>query len=128
VWSSRADELEEINRPIEITKDTIIKAFVTGPGRADSEIAVFEYTVSNPSVSPISIDQNNPVNAILNQEYNGHTFAAAGGVAPYTFAITEGALPEGMTLTGATLEGAPTESGTFTFTLTVTDGAEPANQ
>lgn len=126
-WYSRADELEEINRPIEITKDTIIKAFVTGPGRADSEIAVFEYTVSNPSVSPISIDQNNPVNAILNQEYNGHTFAAAGGVAPYTFAITEGALPEGMTLTGATLEGAPTESGTFTFTLTVTDGAEPAN-
>ncbi len=126
-WSSRADELEEINRPIEITNNTIIKAFVTGPGKADSDIATFEYTIPFSPVSPISIDENNPANAILNQEYEGYTFTAAGGVEPYSLAISEGSLPEGMILNGATLEGTPAESGVFTFTLTVSDSAEPAN-
>ena len=126
-WKDRADELEEINRPIEITKDTIIKAFVTGPGRADSDIVTYEYTVPVSPVSPILIDEKNPANAVLNKEYNGHTFTAAGGAEPYIFAITEGALPGGMILTGATLEGTPAENGTFTFTLTATDSAEPVN-
>ena len=47
-WSQRADQLKEINRPIEITEDTTIRAFVTGPGREDSEIAEFVYTVEVP--------------------------------------------------------------------------------
>ncbi len=114
-WSSRADDLDEINRPIEITDNTTIKAIVIGPGRADSEIATFEYFI------PLTISKDNLVNAILNQAYAGHSFTAAGGIEPYSFAITEGSLPEGMILKGATLEGTPTQSGTFTFTMTVTD-------
>ena len=120
-WSSRADELDEINRPIEITHNTTIKAFVSGPGRADSDIVTFEYSV------PLTISNKNPADAILNQPYAGHTFTAAGGVEPYSFAITEGTLPDGMILNGATLEGTPAQSGTFTFTLTVTDSAVPEN-
>jgi len=57
-WSSRQGELDEINRPIEITGDTTIKAFVTGPGRADSDIVTFEYTVPtapNLTVSPAEV-------------------------------------------------------------------------
>jgi hypothetical protein len=45
-WSSREDELAQINKPIEITKNTTIKAIVIGPGRADSDIVTFEYLVS----------------------------------------------------------------------------------
>ena len=73
-WSSRADELDEINRPIEITHNTTIKAFVSGPGRADSDIVTFEYSV------PLTISNKNPADAILNQPYAGHTFTAGQAV------------------------------------------------
>ncbi|NMA13784.1 MAG: DUF1533 domain-containing protein, partial [Clostridia bacterium] len=44
-WDSRQDELDDINTPIEITKDTVIKAKVIGPGKEDSDIATFTYQV-----------------------------------------------------------------------------------
>jgi hypothetical protein len=115
-WSSRSDVLDEINHPIEITDNTTIKAFVTGPGRADSDIVTFAYRV------PLTINQANPAKAIKNEEYAGHTFTAVGGQKPYRFAVTGGSLPEGMSLNESLLEGIPAESGTFPFTLTVTDG------
>ncbi len=52
----------------------------------------------------------------------GSAFIARGGVAPYTFAITSGALPTGLTLNAVgTVTGTPTVAGTFTFTVEVTD-------
>ncbi|CAH0153652.1 putative Ig domain-containing protein [Stenotrophomonas lactitubi] len=54
--------------------------------------------------------------------YN-QTLSASGGTAPYSFAITAGALPAGLSLntgTGA-LTGTPTAAGTFNFTVTATD-------
>jgi hypothetical protein len=120
-WASRPDELEEINHPIEINENTTIKAFVTGPGRADSDIVTFEYRV------PFAMNLDNPTRAIEDQEYPGYSFTATGGLKPYSFVISEGTLPEGMSLNGASLEGTPVEKGIFTFTITVTDSAEPAN-
>ncbi len=50
------------------------------------------------------------------------TFGASGGIAPYTFAVSSGALPAGLTLTSAgVLSGTPTAAGTFNFSVTVTD-------
>lgn len=47
---------------------------------------------------------------------------AVGGVAPYTFSITAGALPAGLTLTTAgVIAGTPTASGPFVFTVRATD-------
>lgn len=54
--------------------------------------------------------------------YN-RTLSASGGTAPYTFAVTSGALPAGVTLSGNTLSGIPTQLGSFTFTITATDAA-----
>jgi hypothetical protein len=48
--------------------------------------------------------------------------AATGGQPPYTWAISGGALPAGLALSGGQITGAPTTSGTFPFTLRVTDG------
>ncbi len=54
--------------------------------------------------------------------YPTQTLAAAGGVAPYSFAVTGGALPNGLMLTAAgVLSGTPTATGTFSFTVTATD-------
>lgn len=61
--------------------------------------------------------------ATQNAAYS-QTFAATGGVGAYTWAVTNGALPAGLSLnsnTGA-LTGIPTVNGTFSFTVTVTDG------
>jgi len=47
---------------------------------------------------------------------------ATGGTAPYTFAVTSGALPTGLTLTATgALSGTPSAAGSSTFTVTATD-------
>lgn len=51
------------------------------------------------------------------------TLIATNGVSPYTFAVTGGALPTGLTLdpVSGVISGIPTVAGTFDFTITVTD-------
>lgn len=50
------------------------------------------------------------------------SLAASGGVAPYTWAVTGGTLPPGLSLSsGGFLSGTLTTPGTYTFTVTVTD-------
>jgi uncharacterized protein (TIGR03437 family) len=48
---------------------------------------------------------------------------ANGGTAPYLFDISSGALPPGLTFASPQFKGTPTASGTFTFTVRVTDSA-----
>ena len=62
-------------------------------------------------------------NASINVSYS-QTLAAAGGAPPYTWALTSGALPAGLTLNAAgAITGTPTAAGPFQFTATVTDSA-----
>ena len=53
------------------------------------------------------------------------TLAATGGTAPYTWSVVAGALPGGLTLTGATgvIAGTPAAAGDFAFTVRATDAA-----
>ena len=52
------------------------------------------------------------------------TLTASGGTAPYTFAVTAGSLPAGLSLSPAgALTGTPTTPGAFSFTVTATDSA-----
>ncbi|MCG3164086.1 MAG: hypothetical protein JMDDDDMK_05558 [Acidobacteria bacterium] len=44
-------------------------------------------------------------------------FLASGGQPPYTYVITSGALPPGLTLSPGTISGTPTTEGRYTFTL-----------
>jgi len=71
------------------------------------------------TVSPL------PVGAV-NQFYS-EILAASGGFPPYTWALTTGALPLGITLDPATgiISGTTTASGTFNFVVTATDSAVP---
>ena len=49
-------------------------------------------------------------------------FSATGGVAPYTFVVGSGALPQGLSLGAAgALSGTPAALGNFTFTVVATD-------
>ncbi|WP_456362372.1 putative Ig domain-containing protein [Xanthomonas arboricola] len=65
------------------------------------------------------------------QAYSAAITPATGGTAPYRYALTAGALPNGVIVDAATgaLSGTPTLSGTFNFTLTATDSTpSPAAQ
>jgi hypothetical protein len=60
--------------------------------------------------------------ATAGTSYN-QTITASGGTGPYSYAITAGALPTGLTLTAATgvISGTPVGSGTANFTIRAQD-------
>ena len=54
------------------------------------------------------------------------TLTVAGGTAPYTWSIKAGALPSGLKLSSTgKITGTPSKSGTFSFTVGVTDSSTP---
>jgi len=67
------------------------------------------------AVAPSSI----PVGSV-GTLYPSTTFTASGGVGPYTFSES-GALPTGMSFSGDTLSGTPTQAGGFPISVTATD-------
>jgi large repetitive protein len=60
--------------------------------------------------------------------YPGFAFSvASGGSPPFTWKVTTGAPPPGLTLgSDGTLSGTPTSAGSASFTVTATDSASPA--
>jgi hypothetical protein len=49
------------------------------------------------------------------------TFTAAGGATPYTWSVSAGAIPTGLSFVNGILSGTPTEAKDFTFTVKVED-------
>jgi len=55
------------------------------------------------------------------------TLRASGGIPTYQWSVSQGSLPAGLTLSAAgVISGAPTASGTSSFTVTVRDSGDPA--
>jgi hypothetical protein len=73
-------------------------------------------TVTKPVISTTSLP-----NGTKNSNYN-QTLSVSGGLAPYTWSVT-GSLPTGLSLNASTggISGKPTTSGTYSFTVKVTD-------
>ncbi len=68
-------------------------------------------TITNPTPLP---------QATEGQSYS-QQFQATGGTSPYTFSLSAGTLPNGLTLVNGLLSGTPTATGVFSFTIRVTD-------
>jgi hypothetical protein len=58
---------------------------------------------------------------VENEAYS-QTLSAAGGSGSYTWSISSGSLPTGLSLSAGVISGTPTVAGTFTFTVEATDG------
>jgi subtilisin family serine protease/ABC-type amino acid transport substrate-binding protein len=70
---------------------------------------------------PLSITTTALPDATDTQPYST-VLEASGGRAPYTWSLTAGSLPLGLTLNSdGSITGTPTEQGTFAFTARVTD-------
>ena len=74
----------------------------------------------SPSVIP-------PPPGTTHEAYGRYTFISPiGGNAPFTWGVTTGQLPAGMSLSsGGLLSGTPLTAGTFQFTVAVTDSSTP---
>ena len=87
------------------------------------DIAAESITV-NPT---LSISTTSLTSGSVGVPYSG-TLTAVGGVPPYTWSLTSGSLPAGLTLsTSGFITGTPTAQGTQTFTVQVSDSATPAS-
>jgi len=78
------------------------------------------------AAGPLRIQTTSLVNGRVGVPYS-QTMAGNGGTPPYSFAITGGTLPPGLSLTAGSgnINGTPTASGVYAFTAEITD-AVPA--
>jgi uncharacterized protein (TIGR03437 family) len=102
-----------------------VAADAAGARTGTMTIAGKTFTVNEGSSSGSPLTITTPANLLggtVNQSYSA-TLAASGGVPPYTWAITSGPLPAGLTLNPSTglISGAPTTAGSTSFTATVQD-------
>jgi hypothetical protein len=79
-------------------------------------------TVTAPS---LTVTTNSLPDATEGAAYS-EKLAATGGITPYTWTLSGGALPTGLTLkTNGTISGTPKEGGMFDFTAEVADSDNP---
>lgn len=75
--------------------------------------------------SPIVISPDTLPSPQFQTPYS-QTLTATGGTPSYTYSVSAGSLPAGLTLsTGGVISGTPTQAGTFAFSVNVTDSATP---
>jgi hypothetical protein len=113
---------------IDPSTDTVVYSSARGFSGTDT----FTYTVEDPAgvtstatvtvtVLGFTIAPAGFPGAQIGVQYN-EQLTADGGTSPYTFAVTSGALPPGLVLSGAgVLSGTATTAETSSFILTVTD-------
>jgi Putative Ig domain len=101
---------------------TIMATSIAFPSETNS----VKITVQPPQ--PLKITTTSLPNGSLGAVYPSTTLQATGGVQPYTWTITMGSLPPGLTLTNGVISGTPTgtTTGTSSFTVQVSDSETPA--
>ncbi|NMB41375.1 MAG: hypothetical protein GX996_05510 [Firmicutes bacterium] len=91
-WPLRSDNLSLVNSPIEIKKDTVIKAITIGPGKEDSEVVTYTFTVDHTGMvaDPTKTAGGPPTGITLDRETinlkPGSTFRLAASITPYNAA------------------------------------------
>ncbi len=85
-------------------------------------------TTNAPIPGAINVSAALPA-ATQGSAYNG-TITATGGTAPYSYAVVSGQLPQGVNLekTTGSVSGTPTTSGTFKFSVGVSDSEGHSQQ
>lgn len=104
-----------------------ISASDSTPGSAITGSRAYTLVVSAVSTDPgapdLTISPASLPNAQRGVAYT-QSVSASGGTGPYTYARTAGALPAGLSMSSAgSITGTPTESGSFTFTVTASDSS-----
>ncbi len=93
--------------------------FFSLPGSCQQKATQPVTVCVQPTILKITTTQLNQ--GALNTAYTS-ALTASGGVTPYHWTISSGSLPTGLNLSDAgVISGTPTQSGNFSFDVTVTD-------
>jgi len=86
--------------------------------------AVGTYTIAVAAL-PLVVTSPTPLSqGMVSVDYPVQTLGATGGIPPYSFAVTGGSLPAGLSLSPAgAVSGTPIAAGTANFGVTATDSA-----
>ncbi len=92
-----------------------------------AKTANLSIVINPPAPLTITTTNSNLPAGTINVAYANTQLNATGGIQPYTWSITTGALPTGMNALSSSgqISGTPTATGTFNFTVKVTDSATP---
>jgi hypothetical protein len=110
------------------------KPTATGPDSFTVEVTDSEgppATASAPesvtvTAPPLSVTTTSLPGAVAGVAYSAK-LAATGGISPYTWLLSGGSLPEGLTLrSSGTIAGTPKSAGSASFTVEVADSDTPA--
>lgn len=126
--SGDADTGEITGTPIQPEDGRIIEVTVTdsgSPSQSKSDQATLFIKPRAVSITTTALD---PGRVTVPYEVE---IEVIDGLEPYTFAITDGTLPPGLSLPddldSGVISGTPTQDGVFEFTITVTDADDPSS-
>jgi predicted extracellular nuclease len=129
-WHINADEPVSLDYNTEFkTAGQQTSLYAADPFRSsDHDPALVGMALLPDPVPPVFTNATPPPAATGGASFN-YAFTATGD-APITFSVTNGSLPPGLALSSAgLLSGTPNTLGSFTFTVTASNGAPPnANQ
>ncbi len=125
VWTQYTITLSGLSAP---TSGRIaFRYFVTnaGPSGANSDYIGIDNVVYTPYVCPtFALTTGGALTAGTAGSAYSQVITQTGALGTPTFAVTAGALPGGLTLSSSgTISGTPNATGTFNFTITVTDNS-----
>jgi hypothetical protein len=78
------------------------------------------------TAAPLAVSTSSLPAATVGDSYS-QDLSASGGISPYSWSVTSGSLPAGLSLASdGTVSGTPTAVGSSTFTVQATDSGSPA--
>lgn len=125
-WAASAGTISSSGLYTAPTVTTNTSATVTATSVAQSSAsASASLTITAPVAPTLVITTSSLPGATSGSTYST-SLAAKGGTTPYSWSVTGGSLPAGVSLhPNGLLSGTPTQTGTFTFTVQVTDSGSP---
>jgi hypothetical protein len=119
-----------INIPTTVGGNTAYVGFTGGSGGLTAIQEIIGWTMSSSTTiapSTLAITTTSLANGQVGVGYS-QTLTATGGTTPYSWAISVGSLPAGLSLNTSTgvISGLPKAVGTSSFTVQVTDSEVPA--
>lgn len=124
-WTATAGSVNSTGGYLAPSVQSVTSATVTATSVAYPTLSASASVTINPvQKQPLQITTGGLPQGQEGTLYNAG-FTATGGTPPYGWAISGGTTPPGLTMSpNGDLGGTPTTSGTFAFTVTVTDSAK----